>query len=79
MSLDMILQQETKGLTDEAMMEVIRFVRFMKLEAGYHDRYLEKTRSSTGKKKYRTTGKYLGQGWMSDDFDEPLAEFGEYM
>lgn len=27
----------------------------------------------------RQIGKYDGQGWMSDDFDEPLEEFKEYM
>jgi hypothetical protein len=27
----------------------------------------------------RKFGKYDGQGWMSDDFDEPLEEFKEYM
>jgi hypothetical protein len=29
--------------------------------------------------KERVFGKYNGQGWMSDDFNEPLEEFKEYM
>ena len=27
----------------------------------------------------RTFGSARGQGWMSDDFDEPLEDFQEYM
>ena len=27
----------------------------------------------------RKLGKYQGQGWMSDDFNEPLEEFKDYM
>jgi hypothetical protein len=30
-------------------------------------------------KSERKIGKYDGQVWMSDDFDEPLEEFKEYM
>lgn len=30
-------------------------------------------------KKKRVLGKYDGQIWMSDDFNEPLEEFKEYM
>lgn len=29
--------------------------------------------------KERVFGKYNGQGWMADDFNEPLEEFKEYM
>ena len=34
---------------------------------------------ATPKKKYRKAGKYKGQMWMSDDFDEPLEDFKDYM
>ncbi len=30
-------------------------------------------------KKERVFGKYDGQCWMSDDFNEPLEEFKDYM
>lgn len=30
-------------------------------------------------KKERVFGKYNGQVWMSDDFNEPLEDFKEYM
>jgi hypothetical protein len=30
-------------------------------------------------KKDRVFGQYDGQGWMSDDFNEPLDDFKEYM
>ena len=70
-----LLIQETQGLSDEAIMEVVRFVRFMKYEA-------KKAPAQAGqpeKKKFRTAGKYRGQGWMADDFDSPLEDFKEYM
>jgi DNA-damage-inducible protein J len=34
---------------------------------------------SSPKKKTVEFGKYKGQIWMSDDFDEPMEEFKEYM
>jgi len=30
-------------------------------------------------KKERVFGQYNGQGWISDDFNEPLEDFKEYM
>ena len=81
MSLELLLQQETKGLTDEALREVIRYIRFMKIEAGNSVMYV-KNESGSGvseKIKRRCAGKYRGQGWMSDDFDAPLDDFKEYM
>ena len=81
MPLEMLLQQETKGLTDEALREVIRYIRFMKIEAGNSIKY-GRTEPASGiseKIKRRCAGKYRGQGWMSDDFDAPLDDFKEYM
>ncbi len=33
----------------------------------------------SGKQPERQLGKYKGQIWMSDDFNEPLEEFKDYM
>lgn len=76
MALDMIIQ-EAKGMSDEALMEVVRFMKFIKLES----RNISASTSDTGvgKKRIRSAGMYRGQGWMSDDFDEPLDDFKEYM
>lgn len=74
MALDMIIQ-EAEGMSDEALMEVVRFMRFIKIEA----RDIPASDIDIGKKKIRSAGIYRGQGWMSDDFDEPLDDFKEYM
>ena len=79
MPLELLLQQEAKGLTDEELKEVIRYVRFIKIEAGVSTKYSKSIITSTGKKKIRSAGKYRGQGWMADDFDAPLDDFKEYM
>ncbi len=70
-----LLISETRGLSDEAIMEVVRFVRFMKYEAQNNPAMIGKSE----KKKFRTAGKYRGQGWMADDFDAPMDDFREYM
>lgn len=65
MPIDLLLE-EAKGMKDEDIMQVVRFIRFLK----YSD-----------KKKHRSAGyfKDSGKGWMADDFDEPLSDFQEYM
>lgn len=77
MGLDLLLQ-ETKGLSEEALMEVVRFVKFMKSESA-NNLGLASANDSNGTKKIRLAGKYRGKGWMADDFDEPLNDFKEYM
>ncbi len=61
-----LLLEEVKGKNDVDIMEVVRFIRFLKQE---------------GKRKRRNAGlfKNTGKGWMADDFDEPLSDFQEYM
>lgn len=39
----------------------------------------QKQEPSTGPRKRRQAGLTKGSAWMSSDFDEPLAEFAEYM
>ncbi len=78
MGLDLLLQ-ETKGLSEEALMEVVRFVRFMKIESANMSGFVGLNEVNNGNGKIRTAGKYRGKGWMSDDFDAPLEDFKEYM
>ena len=56
-----LLLEEAKGMKDEDIMQVVRFIRFLK----YGD-----------KKKCRNAGyfKDSGKGWMADDFDDPLND-----
>ena len=72
MAIDMLIQ-EAKGMTDEKIMEVVRFVRFLKNE-NYSEDHSEN-------RKYRTAGelKNIGKMTITDDFDEPLDDFKEYM
>jgi len=67
MVLDLIIQ-EAEGMTDEALMEVVRFMRFMKIEATR-----KATETKQGKRKVRTGGIYHGQIRIADDFDAPLS------
>ena len=70
-----LLIRETQGLSNEAIMEVVRFVRFMKTEAKNDPALADHAE----KKKYRTAGMYRGQCWMADEFDAPMEDFKEYM
>ncbi len=57
-------------------MEVIHYMRHLKITAGKN---LNIENLDSTKHKYRTAGKYLGKGWMADDFDVPIDDFKEYM
>ena len=78
MVLDMLIQ-EAQGLSEDSLMEVVRFMRFIKNEHNLHFVPSEKTASTEDKPKIRQAGKYRGQFHISPDFDEPLEEFREYM
>lgn len=69
MAIDLLIK-ETEGLSEDKLMEVVRFVRFIKLNSIDEKNNPVKTRKA---------GKYRGQGWMADDFDAPLEDFKEYM
>ena len=73
MALDLIVQ-EAEGMTDEALMEVVRYMRFLKIEI-----IRSATETKQGKRKKRTGGIYHGQIRIADDFDAPLSDFQEYM
>ena len=74
MAMDILLQ-EAQGLSDETLMEVIRFMRFIKTE----NEKQSGTHAIDGSEHLRKAGLYRGQIQMSKDFDAPLSEFGEYV
>ena len=77
MAIDILLS-EAQGLTEDALMEIVRFVKFLKAEGA--GRLTECTSEDQAvQKKVRNAGKYRGQIAMSDDFDAPLEEFRGYM
>ena len=76
MAIDVLIR-EARGMSDEAIMEVVRFMRFIKTEPA--SQRSASPADSTSKKVLRHAGKYCGKGWMSDNFDETLDEFKEYM
>jgi hypothetical protein len=43
------------------------------------ERLIKDLQNNIAKKGERKFGKYDGQVWMSDDFNEPLDDFKEYM
>jgi len=70
-----VLMAEIQGMSDDALMEVVRYIRLLKGT---------KSEGSTavigsGKPIIRKAGKYRGQIVVADDFDEPLEMFKEYM
>lgn len=70
MAIDLLLQ-EAQGLSEESLMEVVRFMQFIKAE--------RKNSAAQVEHKRRQAGLYRGMIWMSEDFDTPLPEFKEYM
>ena len=78
MTLDLVMQ-EARGMSDEALMEIVRLMRFIKIDS------LGKTDASPIPSlyeniiTYRKAGKRRGQIRITDDFDEPLEDFKEYM
>ena len=72
MPLEMLIE-EAKGLTDEALLEVVHFVQFLKVTPSNMI-----TTSSTEKKTYRKPGLYKDKIKVAEGFDDPLEEFEEY-
>lgn len=76
MTLDTLLT-EAQGLPEDALLEVVRFVRFIKSDIQARPSEISSSRAHG--KPVRTAGKYRGKIKMAEDFDEPLDEFKEYV
>jgi len=74
MPIDMLMA-EAKELPESAIMDVLRYVRFIKIE---YNRVATPV-PEADKPVIRKAGKYKGKIVMADDFDEPLDEFKEYI
>ena len=74
MPLDMLIA-ETKGMSDEAIRDILRYARFVK----YEYQRSAGPMAETNKPAIRKAGKYKGKIEMSEDFDAPLDDFKEYM
>ena len=74
MPYDMLVR-EAEDLTEEQIMQVISFLRFLKFEAQSR----KETAGIPPKKHKRTPGGMPGKLWMADDFDETPDCFAEYM
>ena len=74
MPLEMLIQ-EAQGMSDEAIMEVIHFMQFLKIAP----RAASAGSDTSEKKIYRKPGLYKDQIVMLAGFDEPLDDFEEYM
>lgn len=72
MAIELLLN-EAQGMSEEALMEVIRFMRFIKVDS--MDNSSSDSDTVQGVRKYRTAGSYRGQIKMSEDFDEPIDDF----
>ena len=78
MAIDMIMN-EAKGMSDDALMEVVHFMQFIKITP-------ERNRSRGGvevlgneKRRLRRAGLYQGKIRIAEDFDAPIGDFKEYM
>jgi len=71
MALELILK-EAQGMSDEALMEVLHYMQFIKITAE------EKTSKPPRERKRRIGGIYEGKIRIDDDFDKPLDDFVEY-
>ena len=73
MPLDMLME-EAKGMSDEALLEVVHFMQFLKFSPTQTD-----GTQSKEKKVYRTTALYKNQNKMAEGFDDTTEEYEEYM
>jgi hypothetical protein len=77
MALELLLE-EAQGMSEASLMEVVRFMRFVKQE---NNRDLKESipyLPEDNKPVFRKPGLYKGQIVMADDFDAPLDDFKEY-
>ena len=70
-----LLVAEASDLSEDSIMEVVRFIRTIKEKTQHSDIDMPER----SKPIVREAGKFSGQIVMTDDFDEPLDAFMEYM
>ena len=75
MAYDMLVK-EAAGMTEEQVMKLLAFARFLKYGAQAATDYSASEDQSGWK---RRPGLVAGQIWMADDFDETPDGFEEYM
>ena len=78
MPIDVLLQ-EARGMTDDAIMEVIHYMQYLKIAPARKSAYAVMPIAESEKKIYRKPGLYKGKIKMAAGFDEPLDDFEEYM
>ena len=71
--LETSILENLEKLPEALKQEVLHYTEFLVEKYG-----LEKLEAETPKKK-REAGILKGKIWMSDDFDEPLEDFKDYM
>ncbi len=74
MALELLIA-EAQGLSEDALMEAVRFLRFLKTENGRMAAPVPEAQKPV----IRRAGKYRGQIALAEDFDAPLDEFKEYI
>ena len=74
-----LLMQEAQGMSEAALMEVVRFMRFIKGESRTEQAQPAAEPERDASTWIRKPGGLSGGIVMSDDFDAPLDEFKEYM
>lgn len=67
------LIKEAAGTSDEILEEVLHYLQYLKRAEG------AARPESAKEKRKKAYGMYRGAIWMSEDFDEPLGDFKEYM
>ena len=70
-----MLMAEAQGLPEDAIKDVLRYTRFIKIEYSRTATLVPETEKPV----IRKAGKYKGKIIMADDFDAPLDMFKEYM
>ena len=77
MALELLIQ-EAEGMSEAALLQVLRFMRFIKAEPAQQSAE-ERAGQEENRPVIRRAGIYRGQIRMAEDFDAPLEEFEEYM
>ena len=70
MALDLLLQ-EARDLSETEINQVIRFVRFIKIDSAYKNTPGNDDMINSDSV-IRKAGIYSGKGWMSEDFNDPF-------